>query len=403
MKKAFLPLICVAASALVLAGCSKKEAKAETEEAGPVELTVWESDQGPDEFIRQAGAAYTANHPNVTIKYVHVELGDAAGQIALDGPAGTGPDVFAAPHDKLGELVSNGHVKATVNPSSIKSQALAACGLALTKDGTMYGYPVSAETYALFYNKDLLGDTPVPTTWEDVAAFSKDYNAANPGKYGFIMDVGNGYYTIIFTTKGGNRLFGPSGTDTTSTNINAPSSIEGMTFFQSMRSSLNVAAADLNTAISDSAFQSGNAVMCITGPWNIKNFQDAGLNFGVTTLPSLPGDSTPAASFSGTRAMFVSEYTEHPDEAADFATFLMSSEMQQLRFKITGAMPSIDTPVESAYIPGFLKQLNYAFPMPSIPEMGMFWDAMGAASRNIWDGLDVKEQLDACDATILGK
>lgn len=399
-----------AAFAVVAAGCKKEQAVSENEAQGgeaeaqeSVELTVWESDQGPDEFIKQAGAAYTAGHPNVTIKYVHVELGDAAGQIALDGPAGTGPDVFAAPHDKLGELVSNGHVKATVNPSAIKSAALAACGQALTYNGTMYGYPVSAETYALFYNKDLLGDTPVPTTWEEVASFAKDYNAKNPGKYGFIMDVGNGYYTIIFTTKGGNRLFGPSGTDTTSTNINAPASIEGMTFFQSMRPALNVAAADLDTAIADSAFQSGKAVMHITGPWNIKNFVDAGLNFGVTTLPSLPGDSTPAASFSGTRAMFVSEYTDHPDEAADFAAFLMSPEMQQLRFKITGAMPSIDTAVESPYIPGFLKQLNYAFPMPSISEMGMFWDAMGAASRNIWDGLSVKEQLDACDSTILGK
>lgn len=398
MKKALLPLVCLAALA-VIAGCKKGGEAAE----GPVELTVWESDQGPDEFIRQAGEAYTATHPNVTIKYVHVELGDAAGQIALDGPAGTGPDVFAAPHDKLGELVSNGHVKPTVNPSAVKSAALAACGQALTYDGVMYGYPVSAETYALFYNKDLLGGTPVPATWEEVASFAKEFNAANPGKYGFIMDVGNGYYTIVFTTKNGNRLFGPNGTDTTNTFINSSDSVEGMKFFQSMRSSLDVAAADLNTAIADSAFQSGNAAMHITGPWNIKNFSDAGLNFGVTTLPSLPGDSEPAASFSGTRAMFVSEYTDHPDEAADFAAFLMSDEMQQLRFKITGAMPSIDTAVESDYIPGFLKQLNYAFPMPSISEMGMFWDAMGAASRNIWDGLDVQEQLDACDKTILGK
>jgi arabinogalactan oligomer / maltooligosaccharide transport system substrate-binding protein len=77
--------------------------------------------------------------------------------------------------------------------------------------------------------------------------------------------------------------------------------------------------------------------------------------------------------------------------------------MQQLRFKITGAMPSINTKVDSPYIPGFLKQLNYAFPMPSIPQMGAYWDAMNNASKNIWEGQDVKAQLDACNAAILGK
>ena len=77
--------------------------------------------------------------------------------------------------------------------------------------------------------------------------------------------------------------------------------------------------------------------------------------------------------------------------------------MQQLRFDLTGAMPAIQTTVSSPYIPGFLNQLDYAFPMPSIPEMGMYWEAMNNASKNIWDGADVKSELDACDAAILKK
>ena len=50
-----------------------------------------------------------------------------------------------------------------------------------------------------------------------------------------------------------------------------------------------------------------------------------------------------------------------------------------------------------------MKQLQYAFPMPSIPEMGNYWEAMNNASKNIWDGADVKKELDACNAAILGK
>ena len=386
---------------LFLASCNKKTG-AQKSSSG-ITLTVWESLDGPDEFIRKAGEAWTKLHPEVNIRYVNVELGDAAGQIALDGPGGVGPDLFAAPHDKLGELVNGGHVLATKNPEEVKSSVLEVCADALTYNGTMYGYPVSAETYALFYNKALISEKDVPTTWTALSEWVKDFNQKNAGKYGFVMDVGNGYYTIIFTTANGNRLFGENGNDTNNTNINTPASVKGMEFFQSLRNILNVPAADLGTATSDAAFQSGNAAMHITGLWNVKPFEEAGIDFGVAPLPALPGDDHSASSFSGTRAMFVRAYSDHPAEANDFARFLVSPEMQKLRFDITGAMPSVDIEVNSKYMPGFLSQLAYAFPMPSIPAMGSYWEAMANASKNIWDGADVQKELDACNAAILGK
>lgn len=102
--------------------------------------------------------------------------------------------------------------------------------------------------------------------------------------------------------------------------------------------------------------------------------------------------------------MYVSAYSDYPEEAAAFAEFLLTDEMQQLRYELTnGALPSIDTQLSSENAIGFLKQLDYAFPMPSVPEMGTFWEAMNAASKNIWNGSDVKTELDACDAAILGK
>ncbi len=404
MKKLMGAALLAAAALMAFTGCAKKDASAKgSAKAENVVLTVWESNQGPDQFVKQAGEAFTKKYPNITIKYVNVELGDAAGQIALDGPAGVGPDIFAAPHDKLGELVNGGHVLPTVNADSVKGKVLGACSTALTYNGKMYGYPVSAETYALFYNKALINENDVPKTWDELAAFAKKFNAENPGKYGFVMDVGNAYYTIIFTTADGNRLFGESGTDTSSTNLNTAKAVKGMQFFQSLRSSLNVPAADLSTSVCDGAFQAGTAAMHITGLWNVVPFEEAGLDFGVAAIPSLPGDNKPASSFSGTRAMFVSAYSDHPDEAALFADFLLSEEMQQLRFNLTGAMPSINTTVSSKYMSGFLKQLDYAFPMPSIPEMASFWEALGNASKNIWDGANVQSELDACNATILGK
>ncbi|WP_295799459.1 maltose ABC transporter substrate-binding protein [uncultured Treponema sp.] len=398
MKKGIIAAVAVvSAGLLAFTGCSKKAKKSEK-----ITLTVWESLLGPDEFIKQAGAKYTESHPNVEIKFVNVELGDSTGQIALDGPAGVGADLFAAPHDKLGELVNGGHVAPTANADVFAQEVLGACSKALTYEGKMYGYPVSAETYALFYNKDLIAEKDVPKTWDDLAKWAIEFNKKNPDKRGFVMDVGNAYYSIVFTTENGNRIFGSTGADTSTTYLNNDDAVNGMKFFQSLRNALDVPAADLSTGVCDAAFQGGQAAMHITGPWNVKNFVDAKLNFGVAPLPSLPGDTVPAASFSGTRAMFVSSYSDHPEEAADFAQFLISPAMQQLRFDITGAMPAINVKVSSEYIGGFLNQLDYAFPMPSVPQMSAFWDALGNASKNIWNGADVKKELDACNATILG-
>lgn len=376
---------------------------APSEPTEPVTLKVWESLQGPDEFIKQAGAKFTEQFPNVTIEFVNVELGDASGQIALDGPAGAGPDVFAAPHDKLGELVSGGHVLPVVTPGVVEGNVLEPAAKAATYDGVLYGFPVATETYALYYNKAYVTDPP--KTWDDVMTFAADFNAANRGKYGFVMDVGNGYYTILFTTSQDNRLFGPDGVDTTNTNINSPASAEGMKQFVELRTILDVPAADLDTATVDGLFASGDAAMHISGPWNVKAFTDAGIDFGVTTLPALDGNTDPAASFAGIRTMYVSAYSDHPVEAEAFAAFLTTPEMQQLRADITGALASSTHEInyENPVVAGFGQQMKFAFPMPSIPQMGKFWDAMNAASANIWNGADILQELDAANSTILAE
>lgn len=387
---------------LILVSCEKKN-KDGTVKLNPEEihLVVWESLGGPDDFIKQAGKAYTEKHPNVIVDFVNVESNNAAQQLETIIADGVGPDLFVAPHDNLGNLVSNNYVIPTKNPDKIEQSVLGACSKALTYDGVMYGYPLSAETYALFYNKRLISENQVPTTWLDLEKFVQDFNQKNPGKYGFVMDIKSSYYGILFTTAKNNRLFGESGTDSKNTNMNNKYAVDGLKYLQSLKNSLGLQNIDLSTASCDSLFSTGNAAMHITGVWNVNGFEKKGLNFGVAPIPALPGENQPAASFSGTRGIFVSSYSKHPNEASDFAEFLISPEMQQLRFKLTGAMPAINTTVDSKYMSGFLKQLDYAFPMPSIPQMNKFWSEMDAAILDIWNGADVQSTMDKCNSAII--
>lgn len=414
VKRILSILISSLLAGAIFSGCSNEGTESKNESKGEknvyegieltneeVELTVWESTAGADEFVIKAGEEFTKKFPNIKIKYVNVELGDATGQIELDGPGGVGPDLFAVPNNALGILVSSGHILPAQNEEYVKENALGSCSSAVTYDGQIYGYPISADTYALFYNRALISDEEVPKNFEDLVTWCKEFQQNNPSKYGYLMNVAEGYYTYIFTTNNGNRIFGENGDDPTVTNMNTKDAIDGMKFFQSMREILNVPAGDLTTAYCDGAFIAGNVPMYLTGLWNVSNFQEAGIDFGVAAIPSLPGSDEPPASFSSARTMCVSAYSENPNEAEAFGLFMMSDEMQELRFELTGALPSVEIDVEADYIEGFLKQLDYAFPCPSITKMNDFWDPMNAASSNIWDGADVEKELDAANKAIL--
>ena len=338
----------------------------------------------------------------MVIDYIHVGLNDMIPILEKDGPAGIGADIIASPHDNLGKLVSKNLVLPTENPREITKQVLGACSKALTYNGKMYGYPACAETYALFYNKKLISESEVPKTWEDLITWVQRFNRTHKNQLGFVMDVSNGYYSILFTTAEGNRLYGESGTEASNPCMNTPSAVRGLKLFQSLRSKLNLEGIELGTAACDGMFSSGNAAMHITGLWNVSTFENAGIDFGVAPLPSLPGESKPASSFSGTRGMFVTTYSRHPKEAADFAAFLLTPEMQQLRFECTGVLPATNINVESRYMSGFLQQLDVAFPMPSIPAMSKFWGEIGGTLWRIWNGADVNTELDALNVKIRG-
>jgi maltose-binding protein MalE len=76
-------------------------------------------------------------------------------------------------------MVSSGVVLPVANPEKIKDLLLDASIKGATYEGTMYGYPVSTETYALYYNKALISEDELSKTWEELAKWSKEFSEKN--------------------------------------------------------------------------------------------------------------------------------------------------------------------------------------------------------------------------------
>lgn len=364
------------------------------------ELKVWESAGAEKTFVNFVIKEYRKINKNVKVTYEPVEATDARAKIELDGPAGVGADIFVTPHDHIGALVQGGHVLPVDDADAYMSGFLDMARVGATYDGVIYGYPLGAETYALFYNKDLLKEAP--KTWDEVVAYAKTFNNKAENKYALVWPVADGYYGYMFMESFGAPLFGPNGNDRKQHNLNSPAAIKGLTYFQNLRKQiLEIPAADASGDFCNAEFTEGKSAMIITGPWKINDFKKAGINFGITTVPAFPGTNHPANTFSGVRLAFVSSYSEFPEEAKAFAKFMTSKEMLEKRFDITDQIPPRkDIVTNNELSNGIKAQLEYATPMPTIPQLGTYWNAMGSAYSGIWDGDNVKTTLDAAAASM---
>lgn len=358
-------------------------------------LKVWDSEGDEGDWLKMVIKDFTQLY-GVEVTYEPVTHTDSPMKLKTDGPAGLGADVFSAPHDKVGDMVSSGLIypNDVLNPDDYLDAAVQGTSY----NGIWYGYPDAIETYALFYNKDLAAEPP--KTFEELIEFSKEFTDVSKNQYGFMMEVANFYYIYSFIGGYGGYVFGNNGTDRSDIGLNNSGAVEGMKFHQSLKEILPLNTADITYDIKNALFNEGKLAFNIDGPWAVKGHKDAGVNFGVAPLPLLPNGKHPT-SFSGIRAFYVNSYTKYPNAAKLLAKYLTSSELLADRFESTNQIPPRKDLLESPAIKSdpvsaaFLEQAQYAQAMPNIPEMASVWVPMATALDENWNkGGDPKALLD---------
>jgi arabinogalactan oligomer/maltooligosaccharide transport system substrate-binding protein len=371
------------------------EAEAKPEEGA--KLLVWESrEERPfvEEVLKQFKEKY-----QVDFEYAEMGAADTVTKQTTDGPAGIGADVFVFPHDNLGRAIAANLVLPNdTYEKQTKEEHMAPAVSATSYKGVLYGFPKAVETYALFYNTDIIKD--VPKTYDDVKAFAKTFNNKADNKYAFMWDIGNFYFSYPFFSSLGGYVFGAGGTDPADIGLNNAGAVEGLKVMQSLKvEALPLKSGDVNWDIKTDLFSKGKLAMNVDGPWAISSFKGK-VPFAVAKLPELAAGK-PSKSFSGVKAWYVSAFTKYPVASKLFARFSTTKEMAIKNNEVTGALPSrIDTKEDPAIannplVLGFLEQFDNSEPMPSIPEMGNVWGPAGASLSTIWnDGKDAQAELD---------
>ncbi len=362
------------------------------------ELLVWESEGLEGEWLQYVGEQFEKEY-GIPVKYEAVTHADAPGKLQTDGPAGLGADVFAAPHDHLGSMISSGLILENSFPEEYNNEFLRASIDGTTYDGTLYGFPTAIETYALFYNKDLV--KKVPETFDEMIEQAKALTNVQENKYGFMMEAANFYYIYSFMGGYGGYVFGENNTNPEEIGLNSEGAVKGAKLLQRLHNEvLPLKIEDITYDVKNSLFDEGKLAFDINGPWAVAGHRDAGVNFGVAPLPKLDNGKSPT-SFSGIRALYINSYTKYPVASTLFAQFATSEEMLLKRFEITGQIPPRTSLLENETIKNdeisaaFLEQAQHAVPMPNIPEMVGVWEPMAAALTTIWnDNADPQQALD---------
>ncbi|MGI8317037.1 extracellular solute-binding protein [Halobacillus mangrovi] len=384
-----------------LVGCGPDESStnpSESEESEkPEKLTIWE-DIGKAKALEPAIESFEEEH-GISVEVKEVEMSsEMKERIRLDGPAGTGPDVFTLPHDQIGQLATEGILQPLKFEDSVLNTFTKSSLASQTFKGEIYGLPKATETAVFIYNKDLMKE--VPATSEELFQLSKEKRSDE--SYGFLAVWSNLYFGYsVIGGMGGYIFEETNGTlDPTQLGLNNEGAVEGAAYIRKWYEEglfPKGLYGENGGSTMDSLFTEGKAAAVMAGPWAFQSYEDAGVNIGVAPLPKLPNEN-PMKTFIGVKGWHVSSFSKHTDWSQKLVEHLTNYENAKVRFKTTGEIPPVKELLEDPIIKDNEKanavsvQSQSGVPMPNIPEMAEVWGPMGTALELITLGKSEPEE-----------
>ncbi len=387
--KRFLSLVIVMVGLLVLAGCkptavtghiydfSQQQKKTTT-------IKVWLDDQDK-KWANELITEFNKIHPGIIVEFAHMSTVDAESNLQLYGPSGNGADIFQFPHDHIASALQNDllaslpsdyvdDLTARMNPTAMGiasvcyNESTKSFECTTNSQEQLFGAPLSLESVALFYNKDIV--TTPETIFDGLIQYSQDYTTAHPGKYGFLTNYNDSYFMNFAYTAFGFSPFGPNENNKDTPMINSQPVIDGLTWVKDNLKPL-YAAGSTAAGIQGlgGQFESGNLPYIITGPWMIETYDNDNLNYGVTTIPTIDvnGTAVHPETYAGAQMIGLYKYSKHPEAALEFMKFMTSDQGLNIMYKNKGKLPALNTEhlanitglAQDEHLQGIADQLQY--------------------------------------------
>lgn len=401
LKKYLLSGVMLGATALTLAACgSGSGEKKASGSSDKTDVTLWITTDSK-KFYTKVLEDFEKDNPDIHVKVVETE--DAKAQENVKKDPSSAADVFALPHDQLGQLVDSGVIQEIPEKyvDEIKSaQSETALAGATYKD-KVYAFPYGIESQVLYYNKKMLNEDQV-SSYENItkeATFGANLKAVDAYKIGpLFMSVGD-------------KLFGDTGEDVKGTDWNNSAGISVLQWIADQKNNsgfINVGDDYI------SQFENEKIAAFESGPWDKeKAIEAVGKdNLGIAVYPKITigGNEVQQKAFLGVKLYAVNQAPANGDSkkiAADYklASYLSSEAVQEAQFKdeTRNIIPSNTTIQEADYVTNdelanavvTMSGSDYSVVMPKIPEMTNFWTASAAVLSDTYNGKIKPDQYQA--------
>lgn len=414
-------------------------------------LYFWYTDDTLTDYLN--GAAVAFNEVNEDIRVVPVlasanDYLESINEASLEGEKV--PDVYLLSHDSLEKAYLSGLATQVKDYDKVcTTQDFPQVALdAVTYHDKVVAYPFYYETSVLLYNKTYLteqaqkllaeealqteemeetevfeevGETEyarkleekvesmLPNTMQDILDFGDAYDAPQQVEAIFKWDVADVFYNYFFVGKH-MIVGGDAGDDSSNVDIYNLEAMQCLQTFQDLNEFFYIDASEVSYQKIVEEFLEGKIVYTVVTSDILKTLETAQVpdeegnyfayecGFGVVPNPS---DALSGRALSVTSSVVVNGYSEHMEEANDFAKFLTCDFTKDL-YDRTGKLPAHHMEYkEDSSFSMFAKAYSQSIPMPKMVEVSNFWLQLEIAMTNIWNGEDINSTVKALSEQIM--
>lgn len=420
---------------------------------GKETLYLWYTDEALTSYLTGAAVAY---HETYGVRVMPVlesgaEYLENINQASLE--TNNTPDLYILGHDSL----EKAYLAGLADEVELKGEAAAEdlymnTGIqAAIYEDRLIGYPFYFETSALLYNKTYLEEmaehvleaeavlaaeaagelepassgqdedsgeeadggmegeqfTPeqieekarelIPATIEEIRAFADSYDAPEQVEGVFKWDVTDIFYNYFFIGSAIN-MGGEAGWDTSQIDIYNRAAIKSLRVYQELNQFFSIDTSTSSYEAILNEFMEGKMVFAMVTSDAVSRLEQAieegtfPYEYGIALAPDI-NEELKGRSLSMTACAVINGYSEHKEEANDFARFL-TAEYVDILYDRTGKVPAaknVDYDYEG--LAGFAMEYERSISMPKMLETSNFWVLLESAFSEIWNGADANQML----------
>ena len=346
-----------------------------TASAEPITLVVWDFKYVPERLqpvLEKLDQEYMQDHPNVTIEHTGIPYSELLTKLRTTIAAKKGPDIVSIYPGIFAADFRDGLIPLEDRITPEQTEQLANIPESKAPDGHTYALPYTVYGYHYIYNKTLFRqagldpDAP-PTTWDEFLKACDTLSAA-----GITPITGgwkDGYQAENYWYITSGQLMTPEQLEQFSLMdfpYTSPEMVKSLELLIEANNHKCWGEHPESKLLEDGGpdFLGGKGAMYLsTG----REIRDAAKEFGpenvgVMLQPPVPGSHYPPIMDSGPNGGWaITRWSEHPDEAYDYISFLESVAAQERLWTETGELPNnraAETPSDYAPEAQFLEWIK---------------------------------------------